>query len=140
MRLTVFILTILILSSFGYAFADKIQKHPIDKAEDACTEKDGSTAGMTNCAYKAYDAWDKELNRSYNALMKELSPKEKEILKNAQKKWLDYRDNEFKLIDAIYSKVEGTMYIPMRVEERIAIVKQRSLKLTSHLELMREGR
>ncbi len=120
--------------------ADRTTKHPIDKAEEACIDKDGSTAGMTKCADKAYVMWDKELNENYKALMKELSPKNRETLQAAQRKWMDYRDQEFKLIDAIYSQLEGTMYIPMRVEERIAIVKQRALKLGSHLELLKEGR
>ena len=140
MRFTSIILAVLFLCAAAVAYAEKTKKNSIDRAEEACIEKNGSTAGMTNCAEKAYGMWDKEMNKNYNVLMKELSPEEKEILRNAQKKWIDYRDNEFKLIDAIYSKVEGTMYIPMHVEERIAIVKQRALKLGNHLELLREGR
>lgn len=37
--------------------------------------------------------------------MKELSPEEKEILKTAQMKWLEYRDIEYALIDAVYAKL-----------------------------------
>lgn len=132
------ILIVLFLCMAAYTSAEKAPKHPIDKAEEACIDKDGSTAGMTNCAEKAYGMWDKELNKNYNALMNELSSKDKEVLRAAQKKWLECRDQEFKLIDAIYSQLEGTMYVPLRVEERISVVKQRALKLGNHLELLNE--
>ncbi len=118
--------------------ADKNQKHPIDRALGECIEKDWSTAGMKNCTYKAQDSWDKELNKNYNALMKELDPEEKEVLKSSQKKWLEFRDNEYKVIDAVYSKLQGTMYITMRVGERLDIVKQRALILKNYLDLLRD--
>jgi len=51
---------------------------PIDKALDACIEKNGSTAGMVECTDKAYAAWDKELNKNYGELMRALKqPKKK---------------------------------------------------------------
>ncbi len=140
MRTTSIILAVLFLGAAALAYAEKTPEHPIDKAEEACIDKDGSTAGMTDCAEKAYVSWDRELNRNYNALSKKLSPRDREVLKAAQKKWLEYRDQEFKLIDTIYSQLQGTMYIPLRVEERIAIVKQRALKLGNHLELLRGDR
>jgi len=119
--------------------ADKSLKHPVDIALGECMEKDWSTAGMTNCTYKAHDAWDKELNKNYTALMQRLSPQEKEILKAAQKKWLEFRDSEYKVIDAVYAKLQGTMYITMRVGERLDIVKQRALALKSYLDLIRDA-
>ncbi len=134
------LVTVITLMWPFYASADKNQKHPIDKAEGACIDKDGSTAGMANCGYKAYDAWDKELNGNYNALMKELTAEEKKLLRAAQKKWLDYRDEEFRLIDAVYANLKGTMFIPMRVGERIAVVKERALKLKDFLDLLEEER
>jgi len=44
-------------------------QHPIDKALDACIEKNGSTAGMVQCTDRAYASWDKELNQNYGELM-----------------------------------------------------------------------
>ena len=118
--------------------SDKNQKHPIDRMEEECLAKDPSTAWMTACAGKAYAAWDNELNRNYNALMKGLTPKEREVLKLAQKKWLEYRDQEFKWIDTVYGKLQGTMYITLRVNERAENVKKRALKLGDYLDLLSE--
>jgi len=119
----------------GVASAQEESKHPIDKALDACIEKNGSTAGMVECTDKAYLAWDKELNKNYGALMRKLKPAQKEVLRVAQLEWIKGRDTDFKLIDSIYDTLQGTMYIPMRIDARMELVKKRALQLQGYLEL-----
>ncbi len=119
--------------------AQEAQKHPIDKALEVCTDKDPSTAGMVRCTDAAYKKWDQELNKNYRTLMARLKPAGKQLLKSAQLSWITYRDNEFKLIDSIYDGIQGTMYIPMRIDEKMQIVKQRALALASHLDMLDEG-
>jgi len=107
------LISILFLASLSTA--QEQPQHPIDKALDACIDKNGSTAGMVECTAKAYAAWDKELNKNYGELMRALNPKQKEALRLAQLEWIKYRDLEFKSIDCVYDTLEGTMYIPMRI-------------------------
>ena len=121
------------------SFAQETSTHPIDKALDACTEKDGSTAGTIRCTDKAYAAWDRELNKNYTQLMRQLKSAQKLALKAAQLDWLKYRDSEFKVIDSIYDTLQGTMYIPMRIAERLEVVKRRALALGGYLDLLNEG-
>jgi len=102
-------------------------------------EKDPTTAGMSNCTGQAYKKWDQELNKNYRTLMSKLKPAGKPLLKSAQLTWNRYRDNEFKLIDSIYDDVRGTMYIPMRIDEKMQIVKQRALALASHVDMVGEA-
>ncbi len=109
--------------------------HPFDKSLEDCMEKDMSTAGMVKCLYEAYDKYDNELNRLYKILMKGLDEESAKELKSAQLEWIVFRDKEFKLIDAVYSKLEGTMYIPMRVSDRIEIVKKRVLDFEAYADL-----
>jgi uncharacterized protein YecT (DUF1311 family) len=71
--------------------------------------------------------------------MARLKPAGKQLLKSAQLNWITYRDNEFKLIDSIYDGIQGTMYIPMRIDEKMQIVKQRALALASHLDMLDEA-
>jgi uncharacterized protein YecT (DUF1311 family) len=130
--LKLFLLLILVPS---FAYAQDPKPHAIDKALDACIDKDPSTAGMVRCLDIAYQAWDRELNRNYLAAMKKLSPSAKQSLKAAQLQWIKYRDAEFKLIDDVYSTLEGTMYIPMRVGQRIEVIKQRALELATYSDL-----
>jgi uncharacterized protein YecT (DUF1311 family) len=114
-------------------------QHPIDKALEACIDKNGSTAGMVECTDKAYAAWDKELNKKYGDLMRALKPAQREALRLAQLEWLKYRDLDFKLVDSVYDSMQGTMYIPMRIDARMEIVKKRTLELKGYLELIQEG-
>src|SRR5882672_8460100 len=84
------------------SIAQEETKHPIDKALEACIDKNGSTAGMVECTDKAYAAWDKELNKNYGELMRALKAPQKETLKSSELEWIKYRDAEFKFIDSIY--------------------------------------
>ncbi len=115
------------------------QTHPIDKALEACIDKNGSTAGMVECTDKAYAAWDKELNKNYGQLMRTAKPSQKEALRLAQLEWIKYRDWDFKLIDSLYDTMQGTMYIPMRIDARMELVKKRALQLKGFLDLIQEG-
>jgi len=101
------------------AIAQEPAQHPIDKALEVCVDKNGSTAGMVECTDKAYAAWDKELNKSYGELMRALKPAQKEALRLAQLEWIKHRDLDFKFIDTVYDTMDGTMYIPMRIDARM---------------------
>lgn len=112
------------------------EEHPIDATLGACMEENPSTAGMIECVDDAYAAWDRELNDAYGALMKRLAPAQKEALRKSQRQWLAWRDAEFESIDALYGSLEGTMFLPMRVDERMQIVKTRALALRGYLDLL----
>jgi uncharacterized protein YecT (DUF1311 family) len=100
----------------------------------ACIEKDDSTAGMCDCSGKAYEMWDKELNKNYRDLMKALSANGKKALKAAQSQWIKYRDAEFKLIDETEGKNDGTMWLIVTDGHRLQIIKKRALELKGYLE------
>ena len=118
--------------------AQETRKHPIDRALEICTEKNPTTGGMVTCNDVAYKQWDQELNKTYRTLMSKLKPAGKPLLRSAQLSWIRYRDNEFKLIDSIYDNIQGTMYIPMRIEEKMQIVKERALALASRVDMLGE--
>ena len=141
-----FAVLIFVFTCLSYALANASGKgaqeqapHPIDKALEACIDKNGSTAGMVECTDKAYAAWDKELNKNYGELMRTVKPSQKEALRLAQLEWIKYRDLDFKLIDTLYDTMQGTMYIPMRIDARMELVKKRALELKGFLDLIREG-
>ena len=115
-----FATVIIFLTCFSYPLATPTSRgsvpqeqsqHPIDKALDACTDKNGSTAGMVQCTDQAYAAWDKELNKNYGLLMQNLKPQQKEALKAAQLEWIKQRDLEFKFIDSVSRA--GKISIPL---------------------------
>lgn len=63
---------------------------------------------MVNYTNQAYSLWE-ELNIKYNNLMSGLSPADKQVLRNAQRQWVAFRDAEFEAIDALYNGKDGTM-------------------------------
>ena len=130
------IIVLLLLAVSLLIRAGEPAKHPIDVQTDRCMETDSSTHGMLTCLSTAYERWDKELNANYSKLMEKLDPEGKRTLKAAQLAWLKYRDSEFKLLDQIYSKLDGTMYLVMRSADRVEIVRKRAMELASHLDTL----
>ena len=114
---------------------DETEKHPIDIALDKCMDKNPSTQGMVGCLDEAYKKWDVELNKNYKSLNLKLNAKQKAALLTSQRKWIEYRDLEFKFQSELYATMEGTMYQPMAVDSRLQIVKKRALDLKSYLDL-----
>jgi uncharacterized protein YecT (DUF1311 family) len=111
---------------------------PIDSELTACMDKDPSTHGVLHCIDNAYKKWDDELNNYYQKLMDLLDDNAKDKLKEAERKWIEYRDLEFKNIEGIYSKKEGTMYLPMLAIDKMNVIKRRALQLRDYYQLITE--
>ena len=94
-RSSLVLLSLLVLATVS--IAQEQAQHPIDKALEACIDKNGSTAGMVECTDKAYAAWDKELNKNYVELMRTLKPGQKEALRLAELEWIKYRNFGFQV-------------------------------------------
>jgi len=123
------------------SFSQNQANDPIELKFKKCLDDSISTAGMCNCTIQAMNSWDMELNKSYNLLMKSLSPPNKEFLKSAQKEWILYRDKEFELINKIYyTELQGTMYYPIAWNCKLEIVKKRALELKDYFELLKENK
>lgn len=121
--------------SFVAIAQDAQEQHPIDIALDKCMDKNPSTHGMIGCLDEAYKKWDAELNKNYKALSLKMDTKQKAALLAAQRKWIEYRDLEFMTQKAVYETMQGTMFQPMAVNDRMEVVKKRALDLKSYLDL-----
>ncbi len=119
-------------------FSQNSNQHPIDQWLNDCIKQNQSTAEMVECAEEALKKWDKELNKVYKELMQLLDTSSQKKLKDSQKIWLNYRDEEFSFIEKLYSTKDGTMFIPMRYFDKINIVKNRVITLMSYLQLIKE--
>ena len=137
--LLVMVLSLLAINANARESQDSIKPHVIDLTVDRCLETNNSTAGMVGCFTRAETEWDAELNRVYKALQGELKPAGKEALKQAQRAWIAQRDKEFELINAVHEQMDGTMWIPVMVNKRADVVKQRALALQDLLDLLKEG-
>lgn len=69
----------------------------------------GDTVSYVNCYSQSLDAWDTELNRNYLNLMSVLDDVEQAAVRNAQRKWIEFRDAELKAI-GLLSRRPGTIW------------------------------
>ena len=137
--LFVALLSLLAINANAREAENTVKPHVIDLSMERCLETNLSTAGMVECFTRAETEWDAELNRVYKALQGELKPAGKEALKQAQRAWIAQRDKEFELINAIHAQMDGSMWIPVMVNKRADVVKQRTLALQDLLDLLNEG-
>ncbi len=130
-------LMVLIFILVQPTFAQETVENPIDKKLNECIAKDWTTAGMSNCTYEAQDRWDTEMNKYYKLLLGILGKEERELLRQAQRVWLKFRDAELAVIKTIYPE-QGTSFSNMRSADCMSIVKDRALQLKVYYELIKE--
>ncbi len=109
------------------------------RIEQTCREKmslDYSTSGLTIAVGELSDEYDRLMNKYYTILKQLMKPQDKQILLNAQRAWLNYRDNESKLImelvDEKYSG-GGTIQSNISVGNHLNLVKKRTLEIYDHI-------
>ena len=129
----------LLLVSTGHA---EEKEHPIDVQLEKLLDKNPSTLGQLQALAQGYDLWDKELNRVYRTLKKELAHQEMDnvALTTAQRNWITYRDSHFEALKKFYQGFQGTMYRPMHAYDRMAFVRTRVLQLSDMLMTVKELR
>lgn len=114
----------------------------IDQNLQACLDssENYSTAGQIQCAARAIEAWNREMNRYYKLLMGLLSPDEKTKLKKAQVAWLGFRDHEMTFQGTTYNNLEGSMWRVAAVYRQLEIVKQRATDLAEYYNVFSENK
>jgi len=132
----------LLFSVFQCPAQTEIEDHKEDRIDieyKACVAKDSSSANICNCAFVAYDDWNKEMESAYKKLMRTLKKdKDKDALKNAQAAWVAFKDAEFKSYDYMFNRPGGN-YCGMRQDGRIDIVRTRTLQLRNYIESLKKN-
>jgi len=97
----------------------------IDVALEKCYNNADNTNLTSNCAYNASDAADKILNQLYKKVLGVVNPKFKPVLINSQRQWLNYKSNDAKLQEELYTASPGTMWIPTLAHRTYELIKER---------------
>ena len=136
-------IAILIFAAFfnfyfeGTAQSDSDTLYPIDKKCEECLAKNiVKTSDMMTCFAEARDAWEKEMNSTYQQLLTSLDKEQSSKLISSQQAWSTYKEKEFELASSVYYG-QG-----VGMEKRIdcvalqsAIYKRRALDLKQYLEM-----
>jgi uncharacterized protein YecT (DUF1311 family) len=118
-------------SSFSLA-EEKTYVHPIDQQEIVCKENAKNLTEWSQCTYNSSRAWNKEVDKYYSLLHKKLTGEAKTNLFESQKYWNMYKNNEIKVLYALYNKdYETPERLMYRANQKRNIIKNRaeSLKL-----------
>ncbi len=133
MKKVVIIFLIVLLTN---CFVNAEEQYPIDKLEEESIQNDWTTSGMVNATVKATGMWEKEMNKYYGLLKKELDSPEREQLTRSQQAWLKFYNEEIKNISNVFGQLTGTMYIPMCAANVRELVKTRALDLKHYYDLI----
>jgi uncharacterized protein YecT (DUF1311 family) len=128
------------IATLACAFASSTaiaDQKAIDDFHRSCLERsEGVTSGMLNCIQQTHSLYEKEMTESYRKLKFFLPPKKQIALRNAQRKWIIFRDQELKNISEFYSDIDGTMYLVTAAEDKMALTKNRAESLNSYLVIL----
>lgn len=107
----------------------------IEQLMEKWIDLDYSDFGMRDAGYAATKLYDSLLNKYYKKLLAVLQNNDKQVLIQAQKAWLSFRDNETKLTETI-SKEEytggGTMQNIVESVKYLTLVKSRTIAIFEH--------
>lgn len=131
---------LLLTASPARAQENREKPDPIDAEIEWLESKDPSTAGMVQAASRGCELWDRELNRVYQELLKEIAAAEREKLRSSQRAWVTFRDANRESIGGVYGAAKGTMYRPMAVYAELNVIKARAQQLRTLLEVAVESR
>ena len=106
-----------------------IEQHPIDYALQNCHSSPGgqTTMGMVSCLVGAEQAWNEQLNITYN----QLGGSNNKPLKNAQLAWIPFRDAQFNWFVSYFASKQGSKWGPAIQERRINVIRQQVEHLQS---------
>lgn len=131
MKKYLFILSTVLLSSYAVAedsWVKEIKQLKQVKAINICEkERNQDTVTAGECYKNEFKKSDKKLNTLYQSYYKSLSSKDQNTLKKAQRGWLQYKENDCKLISNAYEG--GSWQGIVNTQCQIDKINQRNIEL-----------
>ena len=121
---------------YRLAIEFKLDTFKIERIQERKLEIDFSTTGMLNSTYEVIDEYDKLLNKYYKTLLGKLTEKDTNVLRKAQKNWIQFRDSEIELIETIGKEKYsggGTIQSLIGASRIYELTKERLLDLYNYL-------
>jgi uncharacterized protein YecT (DUF1311 family) len=66
------------------------------------------------------------MNRAYETVMAGVDAETCTALRDAQRRWLAFRDAELAALDAFYARQEGTMWLVIHADRTVDLVRRRA--------------
>lgn len=133
-KIEIIIGLLLIASTSVYAQTQSTE-HPIDQRISACKTAKPTTLGLMECDFKGYEEWTEEMERLYDVLMRQLSAKEQENLKEQQIAWLKMRDLQLEFNNQFYEG-RGHTGLLMIASSKTDFSRRRALDFQTYLDIL----
>jgi uncharacterized protein YecT (DUF1311 family) len=91
--------------------------------------KAASPAEKTECFDAAHETWEWLLLQAFQELLNLCTPQQQYALREAQRLWLLYREQDFACIDGIYSGLENGFISPESSAAKMDITRTRAMQL-----------
>jgi uncharacterized protein YecT (DUF1311 family) len=101
--------------------------------------KAASPAEKTECFDAAHETWELLLTNAYHELLGLCTPKQQLALREAQRLWLLYRDNQFASIDQVYAGLDNGILSPDSSAAKMEITRSRALQMLQMRDKLRKA-
>lgn len=135
-------LSFIILSTMSFAGVSEdydMELSILEKQYEEKLDNDYSTMGMLRAMEEYYNELDKVLNKSYKELMAVLSDEDKIALRDSQRAWIKFRDEQIEFSAKLYSKKEGTLWRQFTPKIMLNMMNNRINELVNCLAFEKDG-
>lgn len=135
-------LSFIILSTISFAGVSEdydMELSILEKQYEEKLDNDYSTMGMLRAMEEYYNELDKVLNKSYKELMAVLSDEDKIALRDSQRAWIKFRDEQIEFSAKLYSKKEGTLWRQFTPKIMLNMMNNRINELVNCLAYEKDG-
>lgn len=101
----------------------------IDNQLAVCKSLANATLDIDDCYHQASVAWDAELNRQYQALLKGQSAAVQSSLRESQRAWLSYQQHYYRALEAFYQQQQGTVWQIIAADSKLNVIREKALDL-----------
>ncbi len=128
------VIVMLLFAALPLRAQQALSGEAVDKRYDDCLNNAMTTMAQYQCISAAYNDWDRILNANYQAAMARLSPADQALLRDAQRKWLAYRDADRNFRGGAWATAPdvGTMLGVILADTDLQILKARAQALASY--------
>lgn len=127
------IFALLFIPSFLVAENIYEGKHKIDIWEESALKNAGTTQDILKVYSQSYKKWDKALNNAYKILMKKLPDSDKSQLRDSQRKWLAFKESEFRFMPQHIQRQGGSITKVISAQRKVSFIRNRVIELEAYI-------